>query len=116
MTTKTIPLPVHDAGPGALQDEGPDGPKPAQQEREGGREREQAVNEVLALAGETGRRAAGWPPAAPSILGPEHLPIWKAERTSLTLLRADPALPKNRRAALDAQLHEVDLMIRRTEK
>ncbi|MGW2696959.1 hypothetical protein [Streptomyces sp. NPDC001296] len=53
---------------------------------------------------------------ANSILGPEHLPIWKAERASLSRLRADTSLPKNRRAHLDAQLHEVNLMIKKAEQ
>ncbi|MFF4012754.1 hypothetical protein [Streptomyces sp. NPDC001717] len=53
---------------------------------------------------------------ANSVLGPEHLPIWKAERSSLTLLRSDSSLPRNRRAVLDAQLHEVNLMIKKAEQ
>ncbi|GLV83319.1 hypothetical protein Slala03_30080 [Streptomyces lavendulae subsp. lavendulae] len=39
---------------------------------------------------------------ANSILGPEHLPIWTAERSSLNRPRADPKLPANSRALLDA--------------
>ncbi|MBC2904218.1 hypothetical protein H4N64_21810 [Streptomyces sp. PSKA01] len=50
---------------------------------------------------------------ANSILGPEHLPIWTAERSSLNRLRADPKLPANRRALLDAQLNEVALMLKK---
>ncbi|WP_225887639.1 hypothetical protein [Streptomyces canus] len=53
---------------------------------------------------------------ANSVLGPEHLPIWKAEHASLNRLRADSSLPKNRKALLDAQLHEVNLMIRKAEQ
>ncbi|WP_257980598.1 hypothetical protein [Streptomyces sp. CB02959] len=48
-----------------------------------------------------------------SILGPEHLPIWTAEQGSLNRLRADPKLPANRRALLDAQLNEVALMLKK---
>lgn len=47
---------------------------------------------------------------------PEHLPIWKAERASLNRLRGDTSLPRNRRAHLDAQLHEVNLMIKKAEQ
>ncbi|MDQ0753956.1 hypothetical protein QF034_008187 [Streptomyces africanus] len=53
---------------------------------------------------------------ANSILAPEHLPIWKAERASLNRLRDDTSLPGNRRAHLDAQLHEVNLMIKKVEQ
>ncbi|MEV6050685.1 hypothetical protein [Streptomyces sp. NPDC052107] len=53
---------------------------------------------------------------ANSILGPEHLPIWKAERSSLNRLRADTSLPRNRRTHIDAQLHEVNLMIKKAEQ
>jgi hypothetical protein len=52
---------------------------------------------------------------ANSVIGPQHVPIWKAERASLTRLIATPKLPKNRRAALSAQLHDVDLVIKRAE-
>ncbi|MCT9092579.1 hypothetical protein N4G70_27455 [Streptomyces sp. ASQP_92] len=50
---------------------------------------------------------------ANSIIGPEHLPIWTAERTSLNRLRADPKLPTNRRVLLDTQLGEVNLMLKK---
>ncbi|MER5842939.1 hypothetical protein ABT099_22135 [Streptomyces prasinus] len=53
---------------------------------------------------------------ANSILGPEHLPIWTAERSSLNRLRADPKLPANRRALLDAQLNEVALMLKKADQ
>ncbi|QEU83724.1 hypothetical protein [Streptomyces viridosporus] len=48
-----------------------------------------------------------------SILGPEHLPIWTAERSSPNRLRAGPRLPANRRSLLDAQLNEVSLMLKK---
>ncbi|MER5811408.1 hypothetical protein ABT143_24990 [Streptomyces sp. NPDC002033] len=50
---------------------------------------------------------------ANSIIGPEHLPIWTAERTSLNRLRADPQLPTNRRVLLDTQLGEINLMLKK---
>jgi hypothetical protein len=52
---------------------------------------------------------------ANSVIGPQHVPIWKAERDSLTHLIATPRLPNNRRAALAAQLHDVELVIKRAE-
>ncbi|MFJ8624896.1 hypothetical protein ACIRD3_18905 [Kitasatospora sp. NPDC093550] len=53
---------------------------------------------------------------ANSVIAPEHLPIWKAEHASLTRLRDAPGIAPGRRAHLDAQLHEVDVVIRRTER
>ncbi|MFE2089830.1 hypothetical protein [Streptomyces sp. NPDC059460] len=53
---------------------------------------------------------------ANSVIGPEHLPIWKAEHDSLTMLAEDPSLPKNRRALLNAQLHEASLVIKKAEQ
>lgn len=50
---------------------------------------------------------------ANSVLGPEHLPIWQAERSSLIRLLDTPKIPKNRRALLDAQLQDIELMIKR---
>ncbi|MET8292364.1 hypothetical protein ABZV80_45850, partial [Streptomyces sp. NPDC005132] len=50
---------------------------------------------------------------ANSVIAPAHLPIWTAERASLTDLLATPKLPPNRRALLTSQLHEVDLVIRK---
>ncbi|OAH13499.1 hypothetical protein [Streptomyces jeddahensis] len=50
---------------------------------------------------------------ANSIIAPAHLPIWTAERASLTDLLATRKLPTNRRALLTEQLHEVDRVIRR---
>ncbi|MFD7337807.1 hypothetical protein ACFV98_17610 [Streptomyces violascens] len=43
-----------------------------------------------------------------SVIAPAHLPIWRAERISLTKLRESPGLSKNRRAQIDAEIHEVD--------
>ncbi|MFD6968205.1 hypothetical protein [Streptomyces sp. NPDC059949] len=53
---------------------------------------------------------------ANSVLGPEHLPIWQAERSSLINLLDTPKIPKNRRALLDAQLQDVELMIKRADQ
>ncbi|CAL9278957.1 hypothetical protein [Streptomyces sp. SudanB182_2057] len=53
---------------------------------------------------------------ANSVIAPEHLPIWKAEHASLTTLRDTPGIAPGRRTHLDAQLHEVNLVIRRTEQ
>ncbi|WP_329314528.1 hypothetical protein OG723_25850 [Streptomyces sp. NBC_01278] len=53
---------------------------------------------------------------ANSVLGPEHLPIWRAERSSLLRLLDTPKIPKNRRALLGAQLQDVELMIKRADQ
>ncbi|MFB6615784.1 hypothetical protein ACFCV9_16435 [Streptomyces sp. NPDC056367] len=53
---------------------------------------------------------------ANSVLGPEHLPIWQAERSSLIKLLDTPKIPKNRRALLEAQLQDVELVIKRADK
>jgi hypothetical protein len=50
-----------------------------------------------------------------SVLGPEHIPIWQAERGSLQRHLDTPKLPPARTAALNEQLGEVDLMLRRIE-
>jgi hypothetical protein len=50
-----------------------------------------------------------------SIIAPEHLPIWKAERDSLRRLRDQPRLPPTRRAAIDEQIRDVELAIRKAD-
>ncbi|RKE05023.1 hypothetical protein [Streptomyces sp. TLI_171] len=50
---------------------------------------------------------------ANSVIAPEHLPIWQSERTSLNRLLDQPDLPAARRAHLDAQLADVDLVIKK---
>lgn len=52
---------------------------------------------------------------ANSVITPEHLPIWQAEHTSLTRLLDQPGLPAGRRAHLDVQLADVDLVIRKAQ-
>ncbi|GAA2255234.1 hypothetical protein GCM10010402_08130 [Actinomadura luteofluorescens] len=52
---------------------------------------------------------------ANSIIGPEHLPIHKAEKSSLLRLRQDTKLPEGRRALIDRQLAEVQAVIDRAE-
>ena len=52
---------------------------------------------------------------ANSMIGPEHIPIWKAERGAVTRLLGLPALPARRRASLQAQLTDVDAVLRRAE-
>lgn len=53
---------------------------------------------------------------ANSVIAPAHLPIWTAERASLTDLLATRKLPASRRALLTEQLGEVDLVIRRASQ
>jgi len=53
---------------------------------------------------------------ANSMISTGHLPIWKAERASLTQLLAIPKLPPNRRAHLTEQRDEVDRVIRKAEE
>lgn len=43
-----------------------------------------------------------------SIIAPEHLPIWRAEHTSLTRLRDLPKLPAARKALVDQQIRDVE--------
>ncbi|MFJ9005422.1 hypothetical protein [Streptomyces canus] len=50
---------------------------------------------------------------ANSVIAPAHLPIWTAERASLTGLLATRKLPSNRRRLLTEQLHDVDRMIQK---
>ncbi|MGW0673219.1 hypothetical protein [Streptomyces sp. NPDC002746] len=50
-----------------------------------------------------------------SIIAPEHLPIWKAEHDSLSRLRDQPRLPPNRRAAIDEQIRDVELALRKAD-
>ncbi|MFE0695682.1 hypothetical protein [Streptomyces sp. NPDC058869] len=51
-----------------------------------------------------------------SIIGPEHLPIWRAEHTSLTQLRATPKLPPGRKALLDEELRDVEIVLKRVDE
>ena len=50
---------------------------------------------------------------ANSIIGPAHLPIWKAEESSLLMLLGTPSLPTARRALLQRQHEEVQAVIDR---
>ncbi|MEU8794587.1 hypothetical protein [Streptomyces sp. NPDC048643] len=50
---------------------------------------------------------------ANSVIAPDHLPIWTAERASLINLLSTRKLPSNRRALLTEQLHDVDRVIRK---
>lgn len=52
---------------------------------------------------------------ANSVLGPEHLPIWKAERSSLVRMLDTRKLAPNHRSQILSQLREVSLMIRRAD-
>lgn len=75
------------------------------------------LENAIAPTGHTGPLADRCQPGrcGNSIIGPEHVPIWTAERGSLLQLLETPGLPPGRRAALDAQLAEVDLTLRRTQ-
>jgi hypothetical protein len=53
---------------------------------------------------------------ANSVIAPAHLPIWRAEQASLERLLEIPKVPQNRRALLEAQLAEVDLVIKKAEQ
>ena len=48
---------------------------------------------------------------ANSVISPEHLPVWQAERASLTALLDTPKLPAPRRAQLAAELRDVETVI-----
>jgi hypothetical protein len=52
---------------------------------------------------------------ANSIIGPAHLPIWKAEKTSLLKLLSATKLPPARRALLERQHQDVQAVIDRAE-
>jgi hypothetical protein len=52
---------------------------------------------------------------ANSIIGPAHLAIWKAEKTSLLTLLKNRRLPSGRRALIDRQLEDVQAVIDRAE-
>ncbi|MET8621040.1 hypothetical protein [Streptomyces albidoflavus] len=51
-----------------------------------------------------------------SIIAPAHLPIWRAEQTSLTRLLETPKLPTARKAALTQQLQEVEHALRKADR
>ncbi|NRQ39375.1 hypothetical protein HII36_47265 [Nonomuraea sp. NN258] len=53
---------------------------------------------------------------ANSIIGPEHLLIWRSEKASLDRLRQDGKLPAVRRAALERQAEDVQEVIDRAEQ
>ncbi|WP_404974633.1 hypothetical protein [[Kitasatospora] papulosa] len=50
---------------------------------------------------------------ANSVIGPEHLPIWQAERSSLLKLLDTSKLAPNHRAHIVSQLRDVSLVVRR---
>lgn len=51
-----------------------------------------------------------------SVIAPEHLPIWQAEKSALTRLLITPKLPANRRAQLREELRDVDLVLKKAEE
>ncbi|MFE5091587.1 hypothetical protein ACFRCI_14545 [Streptomyces sp. NPDC056638] len=53
---------------------------------------------------------------ANSVIAPEHLPIWKAEQTSLTNLLASDKIAPNHRASLNEQLRDAELVIKKAEQ
>ncbi|NUK26028.1 hypothetical protein HRW08_25865 [Streptomyces lunaelactis] len=53
---------------------------------------------------------------ANSMIGPEHLPIWKAERSSLTVLLDSGTIAPNHRASLVEQLRDTELVIKKAEQ
>jgi hypothetical protein len=53
---------------------------------------------------------------ANSIIGTEHLPIWKSEKSSLLTLLDTPNLPTPRRALLQRQCDEVQAVIDRVQQ
>lgn len=50
---------------------------------------------------------------ANSMFGPEHIPIWAVERTSLLKLIEVPRVPERKRRALQAQIDEVNDVLRK---
>ena len=53
---------------------------------------------------------------ANSMIGPEHLPIWEAEKRSLLTLINTPKLPAYRKAALQQELSHVEAVIHKADK
>ncbi|MGW4241179.1 hypothetical protein [Nocardia sp. NPDC004722] len=53
---------------------------------------------------------------ANSIIGPEHLPIWRSEENTLLTLLDTPKLPPARRAQLQRELDDVLTALRRAEQ
>ncbi|WP_430378152.1 hypothetical protein [Streptomyces sp. B1-3] len=45
----------------------------------------------------------------------EHLAIWRAEHQSLTRLRSTPKIPPNRKASLDEQLRDVEIVLKKVD-
>lgn len=48
-----------------------------------------------------------------SFIAPEHLPVWRAEHGSLTRLQDLPKLPPNRRALINEQIRDVEIVLRK---
>ncbi|MFI5540647.1 hypothetical protein ACIA5H_30060 [Nocardia sp. NPDC051900] len=53
---------------------------------------------------------------ANSMIGPEHLPIWEAEKRSLLTLIDTPKLPACRKAALQQELSHVEAVLHKADK
>ncbi|MET9881463.1 hypothetical protein ABZZ36_43910, partial [Actinacidiphila glaucinigra] len=45
----------------------------------------------------------------------EQLPIWRSEHSSLTRLRSAPKIPPNRKALIDEQLRDVEIVLRKAD-
>lgn len=53
---------------------------------------------------------------ANSVIGPEHLPIWNAEKRTLLTLLDTPGLPECRKAVLHREVSEVDAVLAKADK
>jgi hypothetical protein len=53
---------------------------------------------------------------ANSIIAPDHLPIWSAERSSLHRLLDSGSVAPNHRRRIEAELTEVDRVLKRTSR
>ncbi|MCX4523283.1 hypothetical protein OG402_38255 [Streptomyces anulatus] len=53
---------------------------------------------------------------ANSIIGPAHLPIWRAEHSSLTRLLGTPKIPRNRKAQLQEQIRDVEAALKKADQ
>lgn len=53
---------------------------------------------------------------ANSVIGPEHLPIWNAEKRTLLTLLDTPGLPECRKGILRRELTEVDAVLAKADK
>jgi hypothetical protein len=51
-----------------------------------------------------------------SIIGPEHVPIWDAEKRTLLILLDTPKLPPCRKAALQRALTDVEAVLGKADK